>query len=147
MSDTNGTTPDGNTEGMGRILLLSTANKPKSSLTRAQRAEAEKIAHEIVTQECAKVHEHYLQQIPNFVARMIQDALMTYGLIVPQPGTDIAPKTEGNADAGPVGSDAAALAPTSDGPDIEPALEVAPDTERPTDPMAHVHGEQTEPAA
>lgn len=49
-------------------------------------------AHDMVIQECAKVHEYYLTQIPTFVARMIQDALMSYGLIVVQPGTtDITP--------------------------------------------------------
>lgn len=40
--------------------------------------------HDIVIQECAKVHEFYLQQIPHFTARMIQDALMSYGLVAPQ---------------------------------------------------------------
>lgn len=88
MSDTNG--HDANAEGMSRILSLKDA-KPKHALTRAQRAEVERLAYDMVIQECAKVHEHYLTQLPHFVARMIQDALMSYGLIVPQPGTDIAP--------------------------------------------------------
>lgn len=89
MSTENGN--DANAEGMSRILSLNAAKPPKHTLTRAQRAEVERLAHEMVIQECAKVHEHYLKQVPHFVARMIQDALMTYGLIVPQPGVDIAP--------------------------------------------------------
>jgi hypothetical protein len=63
--------------------------------------------HQIVAAECAKVHEHYLNQIPHFVARMIQDALLGYGLIVPQPGADIAPveATPETADAIPSSGD------------------------------------------
>ena len=41
--------------------------------------------YDMVIQECAKVHEHYLQQIPTYVAKMTQDALVHYGLIVPLP--------------------------------------------------------------
>lgn len=38
-------------------------------------------AHEIAIEEGNKVHSFYMDQIPPFVARMIQDALMSYGLI------------------------------------------------------------------
>lgn len=54
-------------------------------------------AYDMVIQECAKVHEHYLTQIPNFMARMIQDALLSYGLIA-LPASDISPAPV--ADAG-----------------------------------------------
>lgn len=100
MSETNGHDP--NAEGMNRILSINDAKRAsKHALTRAQRAEVERLAYDIAIQECAKVHEHYLTQIPVFVARMVQDALLSYGLIVAQPGTDIAP-----AEATPVSADA-----------------------------------------
>lgn len=35
----------------------------------------------LIAEECGRVHEHYLHQIPPFVARMIQDALLSYGLV------------------------------------------------------------------
>lgn len=38
-------------------------------------------AQQMVVEETTKVHEYYLEQIPPYVARMIQDALMSYGLI------------------------------------------------------------------
>lgn len=37
--------------------------------------------YQIVAEETAKVHEYYLRQIPEFVARMIQDAVISYGLV------------------------------------------------------------------
>ena len=42
-------------------------------------------AHDMVIEECAKIHEFYLGQIPTYVAQMMQDALVHYGLIVPLP--------------------------------------------------------------
>jgi hypothetical protein len=50
-----------------------------------------KQAHELIVQECTKVHEFYLNQIPNYMAAMIQDALLHYGLIAPLPAPDIQP--------------------------------------------------------
>ena len=96
MSETNGNgaAPDANTDGMSRILSIKQGTAPKHALTRAQRAEVERIAYDLVIQECAAVHEFYLKQVPTFVARMIQDALLTYGLIQPLPGVDIAPATD-----------------------------------------------------
>lgn len=90
MSETNG--HDANAEGMSRILSIADAKRPqsKSSLTQRQRDEINAAIHNAIMQECAKVHEHYLTQIPHFVARMIQDALLSYGLIVAPP-SDIAP--------------------------------------------------------
>lgn len=38
-------------------------------------------AYDMVIQECAKVHEHYLAQIPTYTARMIQDALLDLKLV------------------------------------------------------------------
>lgn len=42
-------------------------------------------AQQLIVEECTKVHEWYLQQIPAYVAGMIQDALQHYGLITPAP--------------------------------------------------------------
>lgn len=66
-------------------------------------------ARELVIEECKKVHEFYLQQIPTYVAKMTQDALLHYGLIkIAEPET--AP--EGVPD----------IAPTPDAPlPVEPA--------------------------
>lgn len=47
--------------------------------------------HRIVIEECDKVHQFYLGQIPPHVARMIQDALLAYGLIRLDPNLDIKP--------------------------------------------------------
>lgn len=71
--------------GNGKILGIDQARrqrvlKPGDYITVSQ-------AHDMVIQECAAVHEHYLKQIPPYVARMIQDALMSYGLIQLQPGS------------------------------------------------------------
>jgi hypothetical protein len=46
--------------------------------------------YQIVAGETAKVHDFYLQQIPPFVAKMIQDALMSYGLIQLTPDAKLA---------------------------------------------------------
>lgn len=40
-----------------------------------------KDVYDIVAAETTKVHEFYLNQLPPFVARMIQDSLMSYDLI------------------------------------------------------------------
>lgn len=39
-----------------------------------------KEVYEIVAEETAKVHEYYLTQIPQYTAKMIQDALLDLGL-------------------------------------------------------------------
>lgn len=44
--------------------------------------------YELIAEETAKVHEYYLNQIPQFVARMIQDALLSYGLIKLDPAAE-----------------------------------------------------------
>ncbi len=84
MSETNGQAPE-----TKRILSLEAARANKirkgNDLITVQQC------YDMVIQECAKVHEHYLQQIPNYTARMIQDALLHYGLIQPLPGVDIQP--------------------------------------------------------
>lgn len=98
MSDTNG-----NGQAEGRILTLDAVRKPKDR--GSDLATKQDVANMIAT-ECAKVHEHYLTQIPAFVARMIQDALLSYGLIVVPPGTtDIAPAAAESAEIPPVKSD------------------------------------------
>ncbi len=84
MNETNGQAPE-----TKRILSLEAARANKirkgNDLITVQQC------YDMVIQECAKVHEHYLQQIPNYTARMIQDALLHYGLIQPLPGVDIQP--------------------------------------------------------
>jgi hypothetical protein len=50
--------------------------------------------HDICIEEFVRVNEFYAEQYPAFVARMIQDALVGYGLLQPLPGTDIVPKAE-----------------------------------------------------
>ena len=65
--------------GDGRIVSLEAARNGKTRkgndfITVAQ-------AQQMVVEETTKVHEWYLGQLPVFVARMIQDALMSYGLI------------------------------------------------------------------
>lgn len=81
-----------NENGKGRILLHGrrALGKGGDFITRNQ-------CKEMITAECAKVHEHYLTQIPKFTAQMIQDALVGYGLLVVQPATD-APAVPENAE-------------------------------------------------
>lgn len=78
----------GSENGNGRIVSLSDRLPKTDTQGRVLRHNAT-IAdvHGIVQEECAKVHEHYLNQIPKFTAQMIQDALVGYGLlqVVPQP--------------------------------------------------------------
>ena len=69
-------------EGNGKIVSLADGTRGrKFTLTNAQRAEVERIAHDMVIQECAKVHEFYMGQIPAFMANMIVDALVDRKLI------------------------------------------------------------------
>lgn len=81
--------------GQSRIISLEErrANTPRrgNDLITVQQC------HDMVIQECAKVHEYYLTQIPPFVARMIQDALLSYGLIVAQPPALVEDAPEVNA--------------------------------------------------
>lgn len=85
-------------------------------------------AYDMVIQECAKVHEHYLEQIPTFVARMVQDALLHYQLITPLPGTDIAPVATAEATVEPAES-----------PETRESIALSPD--------AHDSNAPAEPAA
>lgn len=121
MSETNGTAPEAK-----RILSLESARATKTRkgndfITVQQ-------AYDMVIQECAKVHEHYLTQIPTFVARMVQDALLSYGLIVPQPGADIAPVAP-----------AEATVPSAESPETRESIAPSPD--------AHDSIQPAEPAA
>jgi hypothetical protein len=78
--------------GNGKILSLGEQGGKKDAHGRVLRHNATiEDVHRIAVEEAAKVHEFYLEQIPAFVARMIQDALIGYGLLVPPPGTDITP--------------------------------------------------------
>ncbi len=66
-----------NGRGNGHIPIVGHRPAMKKDSDLCTVAEARKIAAD----ECTKVHEFYLNQIPQFVARMIQDALMSYKLI------------------------------------------------------------------
>ena len=81
--------------GNGRILSLSEQAGKKDQHGRILRHNATiEEVHSIAVEEAVKVHEFYMEQIPAFVARMIQDALIGYGLLTPPPGTDIVPQVE-----------------------------------------------------
>jgi hypothetical protein len=81
--------------GNGKILSLSEQGGKKDAHGRLLKHNATvQEVHEIAIEEHSKVHEFYLNQVPDFVARMITDALIGYGLLVPPPGTDIVPQIE-----------------------------------------------------
>lgn len=110
------TTPT-NGNGNSRLHLLSDHKAPADR--NATDGHGRKLRHnatvedvyQIVAEECAKVHEYYLTQVPGFVAKMIQDALMSYNLI----------KVEANAEGQP------AVVPTTPTPEqaVAHAREVA----------------------
>lgn len=79
---------NGKPNGASRILSLDGARKPKDK--GSDLATKQDVAN-IIAAEVSKVHEYYLNQIPAFTARMIQDALIAYGLISVQPGPDGTP--------------------------------------------------------
>ncbi len=81
--------------GNGRILSLREQGGKKDQHGRLLRHNATiEDVHNIANEQAVKVHEFYMEQIPAFVARMIQDALIGYGLFTPLPGTDIVPQVE-----------------------------------------------------
>jgi hypothetical protein len=83
------------TTGNGKILSLSEQGGKKDTHGRLLKHNATiEEVHKIVVEECDKVHQFYLVQLPAFVARMIQDALVGYGLLQPLPSTDIVPAVE-----------------------------------------------------
>lgn len=83
----NGNGANGN--GAGRIVSLDQVRSDRNATDAKGRKlrhnatveEAHEIAKEEAVAECSKVNEYYLQQIPHFVANMINDALIAYGLI------------------------------------------------------------------
>lgn len=83
-----------NGNGKSRIHLLGhqPPDKPETDAhgRALHRTATVKTVYEIVAEETAKVHEFYMQQIPQFTARMIQDALMSYGLITLSPEAQLA---------------------------------------------------------
>lgn len=77
MSDDNGTP---------RVLTLDAARRPSR---KGNDFITVRHAQEMVIEECKKVHEFYLQQIPAHTAQMVQDALLHYGIIkVAEPETE-----------------------------------------------------------
>jgi hypothetical protein len=78
-------------EGNGRILTIN-GSRPTDAQGRVLKHNATiEEVYQIAAAEAVKVNEFYLDQIPAFVARMIQDALISYGLVVIPEGTDIRP--------------------------------------------------------
>lgn len=75
--------------GKGSILSLDAARS--NGIRKGNDFITVQQAYDMVIQECAKVHQFYLEQIPNYTARMIQDALLSYGLIAPLANPDIGP--------------------------------------------------------
>lgn len=68
-------------EGNGKIISMNGA-KPRDIHGRVLSHNATiKDVYDIVAQETAKVHEHYLNQIPKYTANMIMDALVDQKLI------------------------------------------------------------------
>lgn len=106
--------------GKGRILSLD--DKRMVNPRKANDFITVQQAQQMVMEECAKVHEHYLTQIPEFVARMIQDALLHYGLIKPAEGADIAPEGAGTVAASTSNETADTDAPA----DVESATQPDP---------------------
>lgn len=98
-----------NGNGTNRILSLdqvASQRNAKDDHGRLLRGNATvREAHEIAIEEGNKVHEFYLKQIPPFTARMIQDALVSYGLIKLSPDAQLAatpPDTPTSAPADPL---------------------------------------------
>jgi hypothetical protein len=104
----------GNGNGAGRIHLLNDHRSPQAKTDDQGRVLKHNAsiqdAHQIAIEEGNKVHEFYLNQIPPFVARMIQDALVSYGLIklseeatlAATPAVETAPEALGTEGTGAV---------------------------------------------
>ena len=106
MSDTNGTP---------RILTLDSAKRPIGKagdfITRQQ-------CHDMIVEECNKIHHFYLQQIPPFVFQMINDGLVHHQLIEPPPPT--------KPEAVPADSNAPVVSENTGGDTSEPASDATP---------------------
>lgn len=79
-----------NGNGNGRLLSLGGgSNKAKDAFGRvlAHNATVEDV-YKIIAEEVTKVHEFYLNQLPPYVANMIQDALLSFGLIKMDPAVE-----------------------------------------------------------
>lgn len=111
----------GSENGNGRIVSLGDRRLPKDKASDwATKGDVQRIVQE----ECAKVHEHYLNQIPKFTAQMIQDALAAYGILkVVEPDTNAPTLPETAApDAAPPDSEAPEGMAVTDG-DETPHME------------------------
>jgi hypothetical protein len=81
--------------GNGRILSLKEQGGKRDQHGRVLRHNATiEDVHSITVENAVKVHEFYLEQLPAFVARMIQDALIGYGLLEPPPAPLPVPQIE-----------------------------------------------------
>ena len=61
--------------------------QPKVNSPTATVADVERLLERALKKQ-DEIHNFYLQQIPTFVARMVQDALIGYGLIAMTPASD-----------------------------------------------------------
>lgn len=128
-----------NGNGSNRILTLEQAasqRNAKDEKGRLLRHNATVLdAHQIAVEEGTKIHEFYMNQIPPFVARMIQDALLGFGLIQLGPEAQLAATPTGQPGGEPAAtSDTTGASPA---PATGPADAPAPGSEPPEPPRAH----------
>lgn len=75
------------TDGNGESPILSLSSNGRRPLNKSgdwlTRADAEQMVTAALASEIPKIHDFYLNQIPSFVARMVQDGLLAHGLIRP----------------------------------------------------------------
>lgn len=132
--------------GKGRIHLLD-HQPPKKPLADAKgrplhRAPDLETVYQLIAEETAKVHEYYLNQIPQFVATMIRDGMMEFGLVKiveidgkpmvvnATTGLPAAAPTDGPSAAATTdapGSSIEAVAPPDGGPADAPVNSVEPE--------------------
>ena len=74
--------------GKGSIVSLDEVRATRSPMKKGADLATRQDVADMIAAECAKVHEYYLNQIPPFCARMIQDALISFGLLQVAPGPD-----------------------------------------------------------
>ncbi len=124
---------DANPPAESRVLSLDSVRRPIGKagdyITRQQAAD---MVRDALASEIPKIHSFYLDQIPNFVARMIQDALLHYGLIKAAEPVDIQP-----APGGVAATNAGTQAPSTDiAAGDTPRPDVAVESPTPSDSLS-----------
>jgi hypothetical protein len=120
----------------GRVHLLGPKGKPVPKTDAHGRVLTHNATvqdvYDIVQEECSKVHEYYLQQIPQYAAKMIQDALLDLGLCKVVAGDDNVPMIVAASDPRPAFF-ATAEAPVETGDAIPASGDTAAADTMPTD--------------